>query len=350
MKGKFRGWENVAVTDDRGVPRQAVAPVIISASRSTDIPAFFGEWFTHRLQRGHVAWINPWNNKKTFVSFARARVIVFWSKNPRPLIPRLPLVESEGLLYYFLYTLNDYQEEGLEPRLPDLSEREKTFQELSGRIGKGRMVWRFDPLLLSDTLRVDDLLGRVERVGSKIHRFTRRMVISFVDIAKYPRVRHSLDRMGCQGVREFSHKEVESFCCGLQEINEDWGLSISSCGEGEDLSQYGIGRGQCINGELMSEEFSQDQELMRFLFPTGKMPDYMGKAHTFRYLKDPGQRGACGCIASKDIGQYSTCMHQCRYCYANARPLTVEKNYEAHLARVSRGVYPESITGDREDI
>jgi hypothetical protein len=347
---RFKGWDRVQIADDSGVTRDAIVPVIISASRSTDIPAFYGEWFMNRLFRGYAVWVNPWNGKRIYVSFARTRVIAFWSKNPRPFLEYLPRIEESGIACYFLYTLNDYQEEGLEPRLPGMGERERTFLELSDQVGKERVVWRFDPLLLSDSLGVDDLLSRVERIGSRLHRSTRRLVISFVDIAKYPRVRQTLDREGFPGVREFSTDEMAQFCGGLQEINTDWGLLISACGEERDLSQYGIGRGQCINGDLMREAFSADQELMRFLGPAGGSREAGQNDMPFRHLKDPGQRGACGCIASKDIGQYSTCMHLCRYCYANASTRRVEQNYRNYLASVEGGVFPESITGDREGI
>ena len=350
MAGKFRGWERMTISDDCGVSHEATAPVIISASRSTDIPAFFGEWFMNRLSRGYAAWINPWNGRRYYVSFARTRAFVFWSKNPRPFMKFLPGLEQKGVSYYFLYTLNDYEEEGLEPRLPSLKEREGTFHELSNHIGRGRVVWRFDPLLLSDTTGVDDLLSRVERIGSRLRNHTKKMVISFVDIAKYPRVRRSLDREGFCGVREFSKTEVGHFCSGLADINDDWGLHISACGEREDLSQYGIARGQCISGEILKEEFSEDRELMAFLGNSNTSRGTGRADIPFRHLKDPGQRGACGCIASKDIGQYSTCMHLCRYCYANASTRVVERNYLKHLARVKEGNYPESIAADREGI
>lgn len=347
---KWTGWEHVTVLDDRGVSRDAIAPVIISASRSTDIPAFYGEWFMHRLQKGHLVWVNPWNGRGSYVSFTHARVITFWSKNPRPFMKHLRSIGDMGYSFYFLFTMNDYEHEGLEPSVPELSEREKTFRDLSGCIGPGRVVWRFDPLLLSDTLDVDDVLSRVERIGSRLHRYTRRLVISFVDIAKYPRVRRSLDDSGFPDIREFSEEEIDRFCSGLSEINADWGLSISACGEARDLSQYGIARGQCISGDLIREEFSQDTLLARFIGDPAQHPGKKPPGLPFRHLKDPGQRGSCGCITSKDIGQYSTCMHLCRYCYANASTRAVEENFRRYQASVERGVFPESITGDQQGI
>ncbi len=350
MTGRFKGWDHVRIVDDGGILRDALAPVIISASRSTDIPAFFGEWFMHRLDREYAAWINPWNGRKFYVSFAKTRAIVFWSKNPEPFIRFLPLLDEKKIPYYFLYTLNDYAPEGLEPGIPSLADRVNTFIQVSEMVGKGRVVWRCDPLLLSDTLSIDDLLSRIQRIGSRLHHHTRRMVMSFIDIAKYPRVRKNLERAGNPGVREFSRDEMIGFCRGLRELNAGWGLSLSACGEEEDLSVYGIARGQCISGSLMKEEFPDDEALMGFLGDPGPVQGSGRRSIPFRNLKDPGQRGACGCIASKDIGQYSTCMHHCRYCYANAGTLPVVDNYARYLERAQAGVFPDTITGRREEI
>lgn len=350
MPGRFKGWEHVQILDDGGIPRDATAPVIISASRSTDIPAFFGDWFMHRLDRGYVAWENPWNRQKYYVSFARTRALAFWSKNPAPFLKFLPLLDEKKIPYYFLFTLNDYVDEGLEPRIPDLSNRVETFITLSKIAGKGRVVWRFDPLILAGTLSVDDLLSRVERIGALLRRHTRRMVISFIDIAKYSRVCRNLRNERVTGIREFTRDEMHEFCSGLQGMSADWDLSISACGEAEDLSEFGIRRGQCISGELLKEEFPDDRMLMEFLGEPAPADRTGGKNVPFRHLKDPGQRGPCGCIASKDIGQYSTCMHLCRYCYANAGAHVVEEHYRAYLEHAGRGVFPESIAGRREEI
>ncbi|OPX69085.1 MAG: hypothetical protein A4E37_00645 [Methanoregulaceae archaeon PtaB.Bin056] len=348
--GRFAGWEHVEVVDDEGTCRDAIAPVIISASRSTDIPAFFGEWFIQRLASGHAAWTNPWNGQTRYVSFARTRVFAFWSKNPRPFMAHLHSIGEMGYSYYFLFTLNDYESEGLEPGIPKLSERLKTFFDLSGMIGPGRVVWRFDPLLLSDTLGVDDLLSRIERIGTSLRRHTRRMVISFIDIEKYPVVRRNLAKSGFSGVREFSEKEIDLFCSGLSEMNSEWGLLLSACGEERDLSSYGISRGQCISGDLIKEEFCHDKALMQFIGEPGTKRVKQPGSIPFRHLRDPGQRGACGCIASKDIGQYSTCMHLCRYCYANASARAVEANFRKYQALLQKGMFLESICGNQKSI
>jgi len=348
---KWNGWEKIPleVPDPSGPlgkqTVEAIAPVIVSASRSTDIPAFYGDWFLDRLNAGYVRWKSPFGGSPVFVSFVKARLFVFWSKNPAPFFSHLDTLDRLGYNYYFLYTLNDYDAERLEPNVPRLEDRMETFIRLSRRIGKGRVVWRFDPLVLTDTLSVDDLLERIGRIGNRIAPYTKRLVFSFVDIEKYAKVRRNLDAGGCPGAREFSDDEIVMFCDGIRRLNERWGLSISACAERRDLSQYAIGRGQCISYELMTMEFSGDAALMAFLRPD-RQQTLAGSAATAdpsRRLKDPGQRNTCRCIVSKDIGQYSTCMHLCVYCYANTSPGVVRRNYTKYLTEREQGIFRDSI-------
>ena len=291
------------------------APLIISASRATDIPAFHAEWLKERLEAGFVERINPFNRKPGIVSFAAARVFVFWTKNPRPMFSLLDDLEARGLHYYFHFTLNDYEAEGYEPGLPSLEERVETFKALSGRVGRERVVWRFDPLLLTDKLSVSKLLEKVERVGRLIHPYTSRLVFSFADIAGYQNVQRNLKRAGVKA-REFTTSEMEVFSAGLHRLNKEWGLSLATCAEGMDLEAFGIEHGRCIDDRLLVKLFPQDVELMRFLGYEEGLGGVLCPLPSKRKLKDPGQRKACGCILSKDIGSYNTCAHQCAYCYA----------------------------------
>ena len=123
--------EKVEIVTDNGITVKAMAPVIVSASRSTDIPAYFSKWFISRFKgrRGYVKWFNPFNQKPVYVSFEKTKVIVFWSKNPKPLIRYLPELDAAGVHYYFQFTLNDYQQENLEPNIPSVESRIQNLQE-----------------------------------------------------------------------------------------------------------------------------------------------------------------------------------------------------------------------------
>jgi hypothetical protein len=351
---KWKGWDHVPLdipAPGGGMGRvtvDAIAPLIISASRSTDIPAFYGDWLAERLRQGYVRWKSPFGGRPLYVSFAKARVFVFWSKNPAPFFPVLDILDRAGYGYYFLFTLNDYDDEGLEPNIPPLGERIETFIRLSQRLGKGRVVWRFDPLILSDRLSVNDLLEKVRSVGDRIAPFTERLVFSFVDIVKYTRVGRNLDAGGFAGIREFREEEIYEFCDGLAELNKRWGLTITACAEQRDLTMYGIGRGQCISYDLLAKEFGNDPVLREFLHPCGQLAiagNRQPDPDSSRRLRDPGQRNTCLCVVSKDIGQYSTCPHLCTYCYANTSPDRVRRNYLQFITDREHGLYHDTITG-----
>ncbi len=139
--------QTLSLRDDNGTEILAQAPMIVSASRATDIPAFYADWFFHRLEKGYVRWRNPFSGQDSYVSFANTRFIVFWSKNPEPLLPYLPILKTRGIGCYIQYTLNYYEAEGLEPNVPPLPQRIDTFRRLVDVLGIGAVVWRFDPRL-----------------------------------------------------------------------------------------------------------------------------------------------------------------------------------------------------------
>jgi DNA repair photolyase len=332
----FSGWQKVIITTPSG-KTEGIAPVIISASRATDIPAFYADWFMHRLKTGYVKWFNRFNGRARYVFFDKTRAIVFWTKNAEPMIKHLPELDTRGINYYFTYTLNDYENETLEPNVPPLRQRIDTFKRLSDTIDKGRLVWRFDPLILTSSITVDALLDKIYGIGKQIHAHTGKLVISFIDINLYKKVRHNLMSAGFKDCKEFTFEDMKGIARGLQEINKEWNINIATCAETADLSQYGIKHNKCIDDELIIRQFSHDRELMDFL----GVPSETGERR--QVLKDSGQRKDCGCIPSKDIGQYDTCVHGCIYCYANTSPKIARMNYRKQK---SQGEYCEAILCD----
>lgn len=313
-------------------------PVIVSASRSTDIPAFYPDWFMERLRVGYVKWINPFNGAPLHVGFRRMRCIVFWSKNPAPICARLDELDTICPNYYFQFTLNDYDDEKIEPNVPPLEARVETFRRLSERIGRDRVIWRFDPLILSDRLSVNDLLERVERLGDRIAPYTSRLVFSFIDIHAYRKVCGNLKTGGIHA-REFMPDEMCTVAQGIGTLAKNWKIAAATCGETADLDRYGIEHNRCIDDRLLVKCFSHDRELMDFigydpqgeLFDTCPDAEY-ATAERMRHAKwkDRGQRKACGCILSKDVGEYDTCPHLCHYCYANTNNAAVTANWNRH--------------------
>jgi DNA repair photolyase len=347
IRMSFTGWQKTTIKTSQG-DVEGIAPVIISASRATDIPALYSDWFIHRLTQGYVKWINRFNGQPRYVSFEKARAFVFWTKNSEPAVKYLHELDSKNLNYYFTYTLNDYEADGIEPNVPPLVKRIETFKRLSYAIGKEKVVWRFDPLILSKKITTDKLLEKIHGVGSKIHSHTEKLVISFIDFKLYKKVQQNLRTVGFKDCKEFTPEDIIKIATGLQEMNKEWNLQIATCAEATDLSEYGIAHNKCIDADLLIRLFNHDKELMDFLGyvppESGLLPfiDPKGKSRP-RVLKDLGQRKDCGCIPSKDIGQYGTCVHGCAYCYANASPEIAQRNFQRHR---SLKEYSEAILQD----
>ncbi len=322
-------WEKVAIKTKDGTV-EGIAPIIVSASRSTDIPAFYSEWFMNRLQEGYVKWVNPFNSKPQYISFDNARLTVFWTKDAKPIIPYLKELDTRGINYYFTFTVNDYENEGFEPGLRSLGGRIDTFRQLSEKLGRKRVIWRFDPLVLTDRLDTARLLDKVYKVGGRIAGHTDKLVISFADISSYAKVSRNLLGKGIN-FREFTPEAMETVARGLHEMNKSWGLELATCCEEIDLSRYNIKENKCIDDELMVRLFPRDKELMEFI---GAGAETAGGRKS---LKDKGQRLNCGCVMSKDIGRYDTCGHGCIYCYANSSPVAAYGNYLKYLKSDRRG-------------
>ena len=309
--------QTISMHDDSGAEVTAQAPLIISASRATDIPAFYADWFFRRLEKGHVRWRNPFSGQDSYVSFGNTRFIVFWSKNPAPLLPYLPILKERGIGCYIQYTLNDYEAEGLEPNVPPLSQRIETFRRAVEALGRGAVVWRFDPLILTDKINIDTLLEKIAHIGNALTGYTEKLVFSFADIESYKKVSRNLRQSGIN-YREWDEESMRESAARLSTLNRNnWNLELATCAERIDLSEYGIGHNRCIDPELISSLAPDDEILQNSLY----------NAKT-----DTGQRKACGCILSKDIGAYNTCPHGCLYCYANTSSASALSNYKKSIA------------------
>ncbi len=339
-------WDKDIITLENGQTVSAQAPVIVSASRSTDIPGFYSEWFLHRLNTGYSAWTNPFNGVKNYVSYGRTRLIVFWSKNPESLLKPnglLDYLHEKNINCYVQYTLNDYEEEGLERGVPPLQKRIAIFKELASRLGVGKVIWRFDPLILTDGIDVDALLRKVRHIGDELQGYAEKLVFSYADIVSYKKVKANLELNGVH-YKEFSDREMLRFAEGLQKLNMNWGYTLATCGEHIDLSRYGIEHNKCIDDDLMIKFFSEDKILMDYLGIEIQDADLFSGERTIikkKNNKDKGQRQFCGCIISKDIGEYNTCAHLCEYCYANSSKELALRNLQAH----SSNPLADTITG-----
>ena len=261
----------VEIRRDNGEIVEGVAPVIISASRSTDIPAFYADWFMNRLHAGYCVWYNPFNQRPMYISFSKTKVIVFWTKNPEPMLKHLPDLDKIGIHYYFQVTLNDYVDEGFEPIVGPVAQRVEVFKRLSDTIGKEKVIWRFDPLIVTPNLTARQLLTKVFHVGNQLKGYTDKLVFSFIDVKAYRKVQNNLIKETPCYTRE-TVESAEPTGVYLTELVEGlaklrdywkqdgWDLTLATCGESIDLDRYGIEHNRCIDGELMKRIFSKEKE------------------------------------------------------------------------------------------
>jgi DNA repair photolyase len=289
--------------------------MIISASRRTDIPAFYAEWFMNRVREGFFYRVNPFNaNQVSGFSLKPEDVdaICFWTKNPEPLLQHLDELDQRGLNYYFQVTLNPYSKV-FEPGVPSLEQRIATFQELAERIGKRRVIWRYDPVILTSHNPVSWHLEQAEWIASQLQESTERLVFSFYDFYGKGRGRlhAALEHTGIvlEDITWHGHRpELDSVVEGFKAIADRHKFDIFSCSEDVDLLAKGIAHGACIDGKLIKQLFGGA--------PAEK--------------KDKNQRQACGCVESVDMGIYNTCKFRCAYCYANFNEGIIDKNIGKH--------------------
>lgn len=335
-------WNKENLPRENGEIVEMQVPEIVSASRSTDIPAFYADWFFHRLKIGYSAWINPFNGVKSFVSYKNTRFIVFWSKNPHPLLKHLDYLKDRNIGCYIQYSLNDYEDEKLELKVPPIQFRIDTFKKLVDKLGVGRVIWRFDPLVLTDDISIDKLLSKVEGIGDQLKGYTEKLVFSYADILSYKKVKLNLQKNNIP-YHEWTEQQMKEFAERLFDLNKKWGYELATCGERIDLTGFGIHPNHCIDYDLIVRFAHEDKELMDFIGATIKKRTYnlFNEPEPIpasaillpndRYvIKDSGQREFCGCMRSKDIGEYNTCAHLCEYCYANANKAIAIANYNKH--------------------
>lgn len=328
----LKPWNKEILVTETGAEVEASAPLIVSASRSTDIPAFYTKWLNERINKGYMVWKNPFNQNLQYISFSKTRLFVFWSKNPKPLIDELIFFDNRKINYYFQFTLNDYEREGYEPNVPKLEKRIDTFKRLSDKIGKEKVIWRFDPLMLTNDLNIEHLMEKMEKIGNEIYGYTDKLVFSFADINIYKKVINNLNREKINYF-EFNKDSMLTFAKALSELNKKWGLELATCCEEIELQKFNIKHNKCIDDDLIVKLFQNDNILMDFLgiHKSDQVELFENKTTKNRsYLKDKGQRKICGCIVSKDIGEYNTCNHLCVYCYANTSEKTVKENVKLH--------------------
>lgn len=280
--------------------------MVLSASRRTDIPNYYSEWFFNRVREGFLYVRNPMNAhqiSKITLSPDVVDCIVFWSKNPENMLPRLG--ELEKYRYYFQFTLTGYGKD-IEPGIPDKRKHMiPVFCALSNQIGHGRVIWRYDPILLNGPYTVGYHLKAFREIAESLNGYTDRVVISFVDL--YAKLRHGT---GALDMKAPSLEDMVTLAKCMAEIANDNHMAIESCAEHIDFRKYGVRPGHCVDKHLIE-----------------KITGYELAGN-----KDKNQREVCGCLESVEVGTYDTCGNGCRYCYANGSAGRVGRNIQSYDA------------------
>ncbi len=278
---------------------------IISVSRRTDIPAFYSEWFYNRLEQGFVQvkkQVGAKTAKKVLLGVKDVLCFVFWTKNPAPMIDKLDLLDEKGYQYYFQFTLTPYDKD-IEPNLPRKDKIIQTFIKLSEKIGKEKVIWRYDPILLNHDIDVNYHKKYFAEFAEKLHGFTKKCIISFIDS-------HQISKDNKQRLKlvKISDETMKALGKIIYQTGKKYDMTIETCAEKIDLTQMGIFSAKCIDdkftGRVLGEKLS------------------IGK--------DRSQRKLCQCVTSIDIGTDNTCLHECLFCYATKNKALVGFNNDMH--------------------
>lgn len=275
--------------------------MILSVSRRTDIPCYYSEWFINRIHAGYLLTRNPMNHAQlSRISLSPDIVdcIVFWTKDAANMLPYLDELDRLGYRYYFQFTLTPYGKD-IEQNLRAKRDIEDTFIMLSKRIGRERVVWRYDPIILNDNLDIEYHKTEFYRMCEKLSYYTNTVTISFVDM--YPKLKTTL-------IRPIAINEITELSEYIGFTAREFGLRAVACCEKDDLLRYGIERSSCIDRKRIEKVCGYSLDI---------------KA-------DKNQREGCGCVESIDIGAYNTCLNGCVYCYANDGITTTRRRYESH--------------------
>ncbi len=292
---------------------------VISASRRTDIPAFYAEWLMARLREGAVSVASPFGGRVTQVSLAPADVvaIMFWTKDAGPLVKYLDEITDLGHVFGFLYSVNNYPC-FLEPSVPGLGHSMKIVEQLGRRWGSQALIWRYDTIVITETLSPGWHIRNFSALCSLLAPFTSCCIFSFCDY--YRKTTRNMQRFVPDHViPDVSRRQALS--AEMADIARQHGIKLAVCSD-QSLANGAIAKARCLDPEMLT-----------------RIVDTAERKEAVARLRPRPTRKECGCFASTDIGAYDTCAHGCVYCYANASPGLGRENRE-HIRVDAAGLHP----------
>lgn len=275
--------------------------MILNTGNRTDIPAYYSEWFYNRINSGYVLTRNPFNPKRVIryeLSPDLIDVICFCTKNPYPMLERLS--EISHFKQFWFVSITPYGKD-IEPNVPNKHKVIESFQQLSEKVGINNVSWRYDPILINDKYTIEYHLRSFEKIAASLENYTNSCVISFIDL--YQKTKRNFPR-----IEEVSNADQEFLASSIAKVAEKYNIRIYTCSESEHLKKYGIDVSGCMTKEVLEKA--------------------VGYNMTVPSLQQT--RPTCNCILGSDIGMYNTCLHGCRYCYANYNNYEVQENARQH--------------------
>ncbi|MDE7264595.1 MAG: DUF1848 domain-containing protein [Anaeroplasmataceae bacterium] len=276
--------------------------MILNTGARTDIVQYFSDWLLKRFEEGFVYVRNPFfPNKVTRYELSPDKIdaVLFCSKNYAPILPRLYEITNYYNTYFY-YTITAYDKD-IEPGVPSIEESIDTLIKLSKQVGRGKVAWRYDPILLTKKYTIEVHKKTFEAIAKRLAPYIDRCIFSFVEL--YKKVEKNMPEL-----IPFSKEDKKTLAQALGSIAKRYGIRIQICGTNESFKEYGIATSGCTTLDILSK----------------------ANGIQFKEIHHKGMREGCRCIESRDIGAYDTCLNGCKYCYANQSPQQAYENYKYH--------------------
>lgn len=294
--------------------------MILNTGMRTDIPAYFSEWFMNRIREGYVLTRNPYNPLQVTRYRLDPKVVdilAFGTKNPAPLLPYLE--ELSKFRTYWFVTMNPYGKE-LEPNVPDWHEVAESIRRLSDAFGEKAVSWRISPVIVNDAYPVDWHIERFAEMAEAVSGHAETCMIAFLDL--YEKTKRNYP----EG-RAVTREEKAAIGAAFSAIAKKNGIRLIGCYQDRDLAEYGVDVSGCMTHHALEHVGDFHLTIPKSQKSVQKT---MGSSASITEAENREFQEHGGCILGRDIGEYNTCPHGCRYCYANYDQRIVAQNYKRH--------------------
>lgn len=275
--------------------------MILNTGLRTDIPAFFSEWFYNRIKEGHIYVRNPYNKNQIYKYKLNPELIdciIFCTKNPQPMFKEIDKISQFNQLWFI--TITPYDND-IEPNVPHIEKVIESFKYLSNLIGKEKIIWRYDPILINEKYNLDYHIKSFNKIAKNLSNYTDEAIISFIDL--YEKTKRNFPN-----VKKVTIEETLKIGKEFSKIGKEHNIKIKTCAEGNNLEKFGIDSSGCMTKEVIERAIGSKLNI-----PKRKV-----------------RSGQCECILNNDIGEYNSCGHGCLYCYANSNKSLVRRNLKYH--------------------